>query len=276
MNANVEDPLVRGHYEFKGEENYKPTSSFLQKVFLILNLQLSIILILQLFLGNAITQLVAKISLNVNIIIFIPELFLLVIFLIQLKLTVALKESSLKSALFLCIRAILFYSVIRVVWPAYINKEMTLFISLILSVHLIFTIYAYSMKAYYNWKVAILLVGVWAVLAAGFLFIVNEYIVKGLFTTLAIVFCVIFVLFYGLYLVYETGFIIDGPFYAINHHQYVFAALILQFDAIGLSSWLAKKCKKLNRIEQIKKVGSILCRIFFYVVFFILVHRAIS
>jgi len=244
MNADQEDPLVQGHYEFKGEENYKPTASFLQKVYLILDVQLSISLILHLILGRFVTQIVAKIPFTASFIVFIPEFSFLVIFIAQLYLSPKIKSSPVKSAVTLSIRALIFYWLIRILLPAYIGIQITLFISLVLSVHFALTIYAYSMKESYNWKTALLVVGIWAILAAGSLSILNGFIVKGLFTNFAIVFCVSFVSVYGLYLVYQTGFILDGPFYAINHHQCMFAAFILQFDVIGLAFWLVQKCKK--------------------------------
>ena len=244
MNGDQEDPLVQGHYEFKGEENYKPTSSFLQKIYLILDVQLSIFLILHLILGNAITQIVAKIPFNASFIVFIPEFSFLVIFIAQLYLIPRIRNSSILCAIVLSIRALIFYWLVRMLLPSYIDNQMTLFISLILSVHFVLTIYVSSMKGSYNWKTAILLVGIWALLAVGSLFTLNGFIIKGLFTNFAIMFCVIFVFVYGLYLVYQTGFILDGHFYAINHHHSMFAALILQFDVIGLAFWLVQKCKK--------------------------------
>ena len=243
MNADQEDPLVQGHYEFKGEENYKPTSYFIQKVYLTLNIQLSIVLVLHLIFGKAITQFVSPISLSGNALAFIPEFSGLLIFIIQLKLITVLKASSFKTAIALGIRTIIFYGVIRLVLPADINNEMTLFISLILSVHFALTIYAYSMKETYSWKIGILFIGNWLIFAGVFIAILNLFVYKGLFSTFAIVLCLILVLLYGLYLVYEVGFILDGPFYAINHHQYVYAAFTLQFDAIGLTFWTVKKCK---------------------------------
>ncbi len=233
MDANPEDPLFQGQYEFKGKENYKPTPSFLQRVFLILDLQLSIILFLQILFGNSITYILSQISLGLSPMIVIPVCSILFIWIFQVALFQSLKDSPIKCAIALSIRAFLFYSVLRMALPGNLNTEITLFISLILIIHIVLTIYAFSMKKSYNWKTALLFIGIWAVLAVGFLLTLNQFVFKGIFSYLAILICVALVFLYGLYLVFQLKFIIEGTFFAINHHHYIFAAFILQFEIVG-------------------------------------------
>jgi len=246
-NNNLEDPIFEGQYEYRGQENYSPTPNFLKKVYFVLDVQLSIVLALHLLLG------LLTISTNLYTIIFSTaikttfSLFIAFHTFFQVYWTPKLKASPIKCLIFFAVRTIFFYAVIRAYIPTDYFKQITLFISLILSLHLAFTTYVLSMRTTYERKSAFYWLVVWMMVATGFLYVLKGVLVPGIFTNFAILLNVFFVFLYGLYLIFETGFILDGILYQVNHHEYIFGALILQFDLMGIAFWAVKKCKKNNQ-----------------------------
>jgi len=239
-----ESLLLEASYEFKGKENYKPTPSFLQKVYLFLDLQLFIILILQLILTNWTAKIISQPLIDPGLVFYIPECTFILIFILQHSFTSQFKNSAWKCAFAMIIRSFVFGWFTTIICPSGCNKEITLFISLLLSLHLTLTIFTYIMEEHYKWQKALLFVGIWNFLAANFLFILKEFIVKGLFSNWTILLCISLVSLYGLYLIYQTKFLLNGAYYAINHHQWMFGAFILQFDLVGILSWMFKKYKE--------------------------------
>ena len=239
-----ESLLLEVSYEFKGKENYKPTPSFLQKIYLVLDLQFAIILILQFLLSNWIKNIISKPLIDPGMTFYIPECTFILIFILQHSFTSQFKNSPWKCLIALITRTVIFGWFATVLCPSGCDKEITLFVSLLFSLHLTLTIFTYTMEEHYKWQKALLFVGFWNFLAANFLFILKEFIVPGLFSNLAILLCIALVSLYGVYLIYQTKFILNGTYYAINHHQWMFAAFILQFDLVGILTLMFKKYKK--------------------------------
>jgi len=241
-NDNAEDPLYQGQYEYKGQENYSPTPSFLKKVYLILDIQLLTALVLHILFGRLLDSMLPdlwdNLYLTVDVIVF-PFLLILIL---QIFLGKRLKTSPILCLIALLIRTVIIYTVMRVLTPEQYFKQLTLFFSLLLTLHLTFTGYTFAMGSNYRRRIAFLWMMIWMVLATGFLYLLKNVLVPKIFTHTDISVTVVINFLYGLYLIYETGFILDGILYQINHHQYVFAAFTLQYDVIGIFFWLVKKC----------------------------------
>ena len=126
--------------------------------------------------------------------------------------------------------------------PAVYFKQLTLFISLVLALHLTFTVFAWTIKGSYRRRMAFLWLMIWMMVAEGFLYLLKNVIIKGIFTHLDISVTVFLTVLYGLYLIYEMKFIIDGIVYQIDHNQYMFGAFMLQYDLVGIIYWFVKKC----------------------------------
>jgi len=247
MNANadnVEEPLFEPQYEYKGQENYSPTPGFLKRVYLVLDVQLAIVLALHLLLET--------LSIPTNTLFFdvfgiiVRSFFSIIIALMMIFQIVSakkLKASPITTLILLTIRTLFLYAIIRV-YLSLFSRQVTLFLSLLLSIHLAFTFYVFCMGTAYRRKIAFIWLMSLIVTATGFLYLLKEILVPGIFSHLAILLNVFLTFLYGLYLIYETGFILDGILYQINHHEYLFGALVLQFDLIGLIFWIVKKCKK--------------------------------
>jgi len=134
----------------------------------------------------------------------------------------------------------LFLLTLRIVCPLSYFKQITTLITLTLSLHLVLTVYIFKMGATYQRKSAFFWLVIWMVVATGLL-----YLFKGglVLTSVAILANVCSTFVYGLYLIYETGFILDGNLYNTNHCESVFGAFILQYDLAGLVWFCAKQSK---------------------------------
>jgi len=255
MHANLndndtEDPLNGGQSVYKGQENDAPTSSFLKKVFFILDIQLSIVLVLHILFGNLLDSMLPdlwdNLYLTVDVIVF-PFLLILVF---QLFLGKRLKTSPILCLIAFLVRSVILYAVLRVLTPVQYFKQITLFFSLLLTLHLTFTGYIFTMGNNYRRRIVFLWMAIWMALATGFLYLLKDVLVPKIFTHTDISVTVVMTFLYGLYLIYETGFILNGILYQINRHQYVFAAFILQYDVIGFFFWLVKRCLPRETINR--------------------------
>jgi len=249
MNTNAnnnikEEPLFQPQYEYQGKENYSPTSGFLKKIYLVLDVQLAIVLALHLILGVLSIQ-TDNLFFDIFTIIVRSCFFIIVALILIFQMASArnLKTSPISTFILFTIRTLLLYSILRAYFFLSI-KQVTLFISLILSLYLTFTAYMFCLGTTYRRKIAFIWLMSFIVTATGFLYLLKEVLIPGIFSHLAILLNVFLTFLYGLYLIYETGFILDGVIYQINHHEYLFGALILQFDLIGMAFWIVKKCKK--------------------------------
>jgi len=242
---NVEEPLFQPQYEFRGQENYAPTQSFLKKMYLVLDVQITILLAFHLLLGTiSIPETNVYIQILASLIRSIFPLCLTILVVAQMALAPKLKSSTIKTLLLFTLRSLVIYALSRGYYFAADFNQTTLMTSLMLSLHLAFTAYMFSMGAKYRREIAFIWLLSWMMVAIGFLYLLKEVLVPGIFSHLAILLNVFLAFLYGLYLIYETGFLIEGIMYQINHNQYLFGALVLQLDFFGLAFWAVKKCKK--------------------------------
>jgi len=242
---NIEEPLFEPHYEFRGQENYAPTHSFLKKMYLVLDVQIAILLAFHLLLGTiSIPATNVYIKILVELIRSIFPLFLILMIVLQMSLASKLKSSAIKTLLLFALRSLVIYALTRGYFFAGDFNQTTLMTSLMLSLYLAFTAYIFSMGATYKRGIAFIWLLSWMMVAVGFMYLLKEVLIPGIFSHLAILLNVFFAFLYGLYLIYETGFLIEGEIYHINHNQYLFGALVLQVDLLGLAFWAVKKCTK--------------------------------
>ena len=69
------------------------------------------------------------------------------------------------------------------------------------------------------------------------LFIVKPVLIRNFVDNLGMFICVLLAVLYGLYMIYETKFILDGTLFQADYHEVFFAAFMLQFDMTGVLIW---------------------------------------
>jgi len=234
---NIEDPIFEPHYEYKGQDNYQPTSNFLRKAYLALDVQISIVLALHILFGGLINLDSLNDWPHPLWIGFGLLLLSIVVFALQTYFGTRLQASLMKCLVAWTLRTIFFYLAIRIIFALSDFKKLTMLITLILSVHLVFTVYVFNMGTSYQQKRAVLYLLIWMVIVTGLLYFLKRHLAV---TADAISVNASLTVLYGLFLIYETGFILDGNLYNTDHCESVFGAFILQYDLAGLI-WLCAK-----------------------------------
>jgi len=191
MNTNAnnnikEEPLFQPQYEYQGKENYSPTSGFLKKIYLVLDVQLAIVLALHLILGVLSIQ-TDNLFFDIFTIIVRSCFFIIVALILIFQMASArnLKTSPISTFILFTIRTLLLYSILRAYFFLSI-KQVTLFISLILSLYLTFTAYMFCLGTTYRRKIAFIWLMSFIVTATGFLYLLKEVLIPGIFSHLAI------------------------------------------------------------------------------------------
>jgi len=167
------------------------------------NYQLSLLFIFSWFFHPSVSNIWSKRSFTVLGLIFL----IIMILITQCSFFKELKESQNKRILAWSLRTIVFYTIIRVICPLGYYKEIGLFISFILSLHLAFTAYMSSMRRILRRKVAFLCMIGWLVVTLGLISMVKDI---ERFSLDAIYTNVFLTVLYGIYLVYETEFLLSG------------------------------------------------------------------
>ncbi len=220
---------MEGFYEYKGVEKYNPTQEFLKKVFLLSNIQVFLNTMLYFIFHQPLTN---YFETNDNF---------GTVFVIYLEIMGIINLSSFLCTVccgnFIRSRDYLSYGilVLRIIgvtlflcaWSS--SFKQTLF--LILTLHTTLTLFAYyHMNGEFAIKNALKWVVVWAglmicLISLKDMVFEDSYSISGVFWTVMKVFI------YGVYLVVNASILLGkDEGYEVNHHEHVYAALLLQFD----------------------------------------------
>jgi len=220
---------MEGFYEYKGIEKYNPTQEFLKKVFLLSNIQVFLYTILYFTFHQPITNYFEKNDSYGTV------------FVIYLEITGIINVSSFLCTVccgnFIRSRDYLSYGILalRIVGISLFlcafssSFKQTLF--LILTLHTTLTLFAhYNVSAEFAIKSTLKWVAAWAGLMICLLSL-KDMISEDSFSLSGVFLAVMKVFIYGIYLVVNASILLGkDEGYEVNHHEHVYAALLLQFD----------------------------------------------
>jgi len=184
--------------------------------------------------NSFLTEALARTSLNIGTII----ILFLIIFGLPFALGPRLKTNPVLCAFVMIIRTVIFYFMFRVIVHPVYFRQITQFISLVFSLYLMFTVFAWTLKGNYRRRRASLWLVIWLGAIFGLLFLLKE---ENFLRAVSVAFL------YGLYLIYEMGFILEGDVYQTDFNQCIFGAFTLQYDLMGIFNWFIENCDPDNQ-----------------------------
>jgi len=238
---------MEGFYEYKGIEKYNPTQEFLKKLFLIANIQAFLYTILYFIIREPILNYFeTEDSFGTIFVIYAEVVGVINIcaFLCTTCCSNAIRSREAVSYVILIAR-IIGIALLLSAFSDSFKQTLVLMVTL----HTVLTVFAYHHEGEFAIRNTLKWVAAWA----GVMFCVvylkgmafeEEYSVSRAFLE------VMKVVVYGVYLVVNTSIILGkDEGYEVNHHEHVFAALLLQFDMTMVVSSVSRCIKFITKRE---------------------------